>query len=93
MSVADLARQTGYGPLLLDDLIAGRTRQIPVDFFIRVAEALDLTMEEKRRPGAVLGIRNREAELAVDQCLTERSYTTNNTTTRNTSTAKTVDFG
>jgi hypothetical protein len=47
MSVAGLARQTGYSPLLLDDLIAGRTRQIPVDFFIRIAETLDLTMEEK----------------------------------------------
>jgi hypothetical protein len=47
LSVAGLARQTGYSPLLLDDLIAGRTRQIPVDFFIRVADTLDLTMEEK----------------------------------------------
>ena len=47
MSVAGLARQTGYSPLLLDDLIAGRTRQIPVDFFIRVADALDLTTVEK----------------------------------------------
>ena len=47
MSVADLARQTGYSPLLLDNLIAGRTRQIPVDFFVRVGDTLDLTMEEK----------------------------------------------
>ena len=47
MSVAGLARQTGYSPFLLENLIAGRTRQIPVDFFIRVAETLDLTMEEK----------------------------------------------
>jgi lambda repressor-like predicted transcriptional regulator len=47
MSVAGLAKQTGYSPLLLDNLIAGRTRQIPVDFFIRVADTLDLTMEEK----------------------------------------------
>jgi hypothetical protein len=47
MSVAGLARQTGYSPLLLDDLIAGRTRQIPVDFFIRVGDTLDLSMEEK----------------------------------------------
>jgi plasmid maintenance system antidote protein VapI len=47
MSVADLARQTGYSALLLDNLIAGRTRQIPVDFFIRVGDTLDMTMEEK----------------------------------------------
>jgi hypothetical protein len=47
MSVAGLARQTGYSPLLLDNLIAGRTRQIPVDFFIRVGDTLDMTMEEK----------------------------------------------
>ena len=47
MSVADLARRAGYSPLLLENLIAGRTRQIPVDFFIRVAENLDLTIEEQ----------------------------------------------
>ena len=46
-SVAGLARQTGYSPLLLENLIAGKTRQMPVDFFIRVAETLDLTMEER----------------------------------------------
>jgi hypothetical protein len=47
MSIAGLARQTGYSPVLLENLIAGKTRQIPVDFFIRVADTLDLTMEEK----------------------------------------------
>jgi hypothetical protein len=47
MSVAGLAEHTGYGPLLLDNLIAGKTRQIPVDFFVRVGDTLDLTMEEK----------------------------------------------
>ena len=47
MSLAGLAEHTGYGPLLLDNLIAGKTRQIPVNFFIRVADALDLTTEEK----------------------------------------------
>jgi hypothetical protein len=41
------SEDTGYSPLLLDDLIAGRTRRIPVDFFVRVADTLDLTMEEK----------------------------------------------
>ena len=47
MSLASLARQTGYGPLLLENLIASKTRQIPVDFFVRVGDTLDLTMEEK----------------------------------------------
>ena len=47
MSVAGLAERTGYAPLLLENLIAGKTRQIPVDFFIRVADTLNLTMEEK----------------------------------------------
>ena len=47
MSVANLAKQTGYSPLLLENLIAGKTRQIPADFFIRVGDALDLTVEEK----------------------------------------------
>ena len=32
---------------LLENLIAGKTRQMPVDFFIRVADALDLTLVEK----------------------------------------------
>ena len=47
MSVTNLAERTGYGPLLLDNLIAGKSRQIPVDFFIRVADALALTTAEK----------------------------------------------
>jgi plasmid maintenance system antidote protein VapI len=47
MSIANLAEHTGYSPLLLDNLVAGKTRQIPVDFFIRVADILNLTMEER----------------------------------------------
>jgi hypothetical protein len=47
MSIANLAQRTGYSPVLLENLIAGKTRQIPVDFFVRVADSLDLTMEEK----------------------------------------------
>ena len=47
MTVANLAEHTGYSPLLLENLIAGRTRQIPVDFFVRVADTLALTTEEK----------------------------------------------
>jgi hypothetical protein len=47
MSVANLAKRTGYSPLLLENLIAGKSRQIPVDFFVRVGDALDLTAVEK----------------------------------------------
>jgi hypothetical protein len=47
MSVAGLAGQTGYSPVLLENLIAGKTRRMPVDFFVRLANALHLTMEEK----------------------------------------------
>jgi hypothetical protein len=47
MTVANLAEHTGYSPLLLENPIAGRTRQIPVDFFVRVADTLALMTEEK----------------------------------------------
>ena len=47
MSIANLAKQTGYSYLLLENLLAGKSRQIPVDFFVRVADTLDLTTEEK----------------------------------------------
>jgi lambda repressor-like predicted transcriptional regulator len=47
MSLKNLAEHAGYSHQLLENLIAGRTRQIPVDFFVRVADILELTMEEK----------------------------------------------
>jgi transcriptional regulator with XRE-family HTH domain len=47
MSVADLAERTEYNPLFLEEIITGKSRQIPVDFFLRVAQALDLGEEEK----------------------------------------------
>jgi len=47
MSMANLAQRTGYSPLLLENLIAGKTRQIPVDFFVRVGETLDLSTVER----------------------------------------------
>ena len=47
MSLANLVERTDYSLRLLEDLIAGNTRQIPVDFFIRVGDALNLTMAEK----------------------------------------------
>jgi hypothetical protein len=47
MSLVNLAEHTGYSSLLLENLVAGKTRQIPVDFFIRVADVLKLTTDEK----------------------------------------------
>ena len=47
MSVADLAEQTGYNPLFFENILTGKSRQIPVDFFLRVARVLDLSEEEK----------------------------------------------
>ena len=47
MSVADLAEQTGYNPLFFENIVMGKDRQIPVDFFLRVARVLDLSEERK----------------------------------------------
>ena len=47
MSVADLAERTGYNPLFFENLVTGKDRQIPADFFLRVAQVLDLSEEEK----------------------------------------------
>ena len=47
MSVADLAEQTGYNPVFFENIVMGKSRQMPVDFFLRVAQVLDLSEEEK----------------------------------------------
>jgi cyanate lyase len=47
MSVADLAEHAGYNPLLIENIITGKSRQMPVDFFERVANVLKLNTEEK----------------------------------------------
>ena len=47
ISVADLAEQTGYNPLFFENIVTGKDRQMPVDFFLRVAQVLDLSEEEK----------------------------------------------
>ncbi len=47
ISVADLAERTGYNPLFFEDIVTGKSRQMPVDFFLRVAQELDLSEEEK----------------------------------------------
>ncbi len=47
MSVAELAERTRYNPLFFENIITGKSRQMPVDFFLRVAQVLDLSEEEK----------------------------------------------
>ena len=47
MSVDDLAEQTGYDPYFFESILTGKSRQIPVDFFLRVARVLDLSEERK----------------------------------------------
>ena len=47
VSTGALAKQTRYGPLFSRDVLSGKSRQISVDFFVRVANALDLSVEEK----------------------------------------------
>jgi hypothetical protein len=47
MSVSTLAERTGYNPLLLENIIAGKSRQMPADFFVRIANDINLTTAEK----------------------------------------------
>ena len=47
ISVADLAERTGYNPLFFEGILTGKSRQMPVDFFLRVARVLDLSEVEK----------------------------------------------
>lgn len=47
MSLADLASQTEYNLTLFKDIVSGKSRQIPVDFFVRIADTLGLSNQEK----------------------------------------------
>jgi hypothetical protein len=47
MSISELAKRIGYDPLLFEKIIMGKNCQIPVDFFIRIADVLNLTTGEK----------------------------------------------
>jgi hypothetical protein len=47
MSLSDLAKETGYDPSLFKDVVSGKSRQVPTDFFIRIADALSLSNREK----------------------------------------------
>ena len=47
MSVSDLPKLVGYDALFFEKIVTGKSRQMPVDFFIRVANALNLTPVDK----------------------------------------------
>ncbi len=47
MSVSELANRMGYDPLVFEKIVIGTDRRIPVDFFIRIADVLNLTRAEK----------------------------------------------
>jgi hypothetical protein len=46
-SISELAKRVGYEPFLFETIVMGKTRQVPVDFFIRIADVLDLSTVEK----------------------------------------------
>jgi DNA-binding Xre family transcriptional regulator len=47
MKMSNLVERTGYDPRLFEDIVTGKSRQIPVDFFVRIDRILDLAEEEK----------------------------------------------
>ena len=47
MSLSDLAERAGYSPSFFRDVVSGKSRQTPVDFFVRITNALDLSNEEE----------------------------------------------
>jgi hypothetical protein len=46
-SIPELAKRVGYEPFFFENIMTGKTRQVPVDFFIRIADVLDLSTLEK----------------------------------------------
>jgi hypothetical protein len=47
MCLSELAKRVGYDSMLFEKIVLGKNRQIPVNFFIRVAAVLNLTASEK----------------------------------------------
>ena len=47
ISISELAKRVGYHPLLFESIVMGKSREMPVDFFVRIDNALDLSNEEK----------------------------------------------
>jgi len=42
-----LAERAGYSSRFFEDIVTGKSRHVPVDFFVRINHILDLTEEEK----------------------------------------------
>jgi hypothetical protein len=42
MSISDLAQHTRYESLFFESIVTGKSRQVPADFFIRIADVLEL---------------------------------------------------
>jgi cyanate lyase len=47
MSLSELAKETGYNPIFFEGVVSGKSRKVPVDSFIRLAEVLELSNQEK----------------------------------------------
>lgn len=47
IKLAALAERTGYNSRFFDDIVTGKSRQVPVNFFVRIDHILELTEEEK----------------------------------------------
>ncbi len=47
MRLSELAEQAGYTPTFFSSVVSGKSRQVPVDFFVRIANVLDLSNQEK----------------------------------------------
>jgi hypothetical protein len=47
ISLSEVATRVGYDPLLFEKIVMGKDRQIPVDFFIQIANVLNLTTREQ----------------------------------------------
>ncbi len=50
MDVSDLAERAGYDSLFFRNIVTGKSRQIPVNFFVRIVYNLTLSTEEKDAP-------------------------------------------
>jgi transcriptional regulator with XRE-family HTH domain len=47
MTLSELAERIGYEPLFLQNIVSGKDRSVPVNFFVEVAEVFGLSNEEK----------------------------------------------
>ena len=47
ITMSALAERAGYNSRFFEDVVTGKSRKVPVDFFVRVDRILELTEEEK----------------------------------------------